>query len=352
MNKKSIILDRLSNANASDLVNIYGTFDYARVFFTLFKNIPSTFSDYNKKDIDSFYEILNKYKDSVLFVTKDTTENSEGEKTLTKSLIALKEGILVIYNEQNKTLSYYFIADSLILKDLIENTKSIVDDTETINFILKGTGGYNLRSAKLPKRNINVEENYNDNLNTKKIVENLKKDHSGIYMFHGIPGTGKSNYIRFLKTQVKKDFIFVPIEIARCLDSPELFDLFLKNPDSILIIEDAEKLLITRENDNNSHLAGLLNLADGLIGQLLNIQVICTFNTSLENVDPALLRKGRLIESYKFTELTVDKTNNLLKKLGKQVTSDIPMALSDIFNYDEPESNLIKKKTRIGFTNN
>jgi len=37
-----------------------------------------------------------------------------------------------------------------------------------------------------------------------------------------------------------------------------------------------------------------------LLGAGFNIQIMATFNTSLKNLDPALMRKGRLKLSYEF----------------------------------------------------
>ena len=36
----------------------------------------------------------------------------------------------------------------------------------------------------------------------------------------------------------------------------------------------------------------------------------------LQNIDKALLRKGRLIAEYEFNELDVNKSNKLLKKIN------------------------------------
>jgi hypothetical protein len=48
----------------------------------------------------------------------------------------------------------------------------------------------------------------------------------------------------------------------------------------------------------------------------LNLQIICTFNTDLTNVDEALLRKGRLIAKYEFKALAEQKSQALSNDLG------------------------------------
>lgn len=69
---------------------------------------------------------------------------------------------------------------------------------------------------------------------------------------------------------------------------------FLENRNFVMVIEDAEELITSREEVRNSNLSMLLNLTDGLLGKSLGIQIIATFNTDVKNIDKALLRKGRL----------------------------------------------------------
>ncbi|HNK95963.1 MAG TPA: hypothetical protein PKK42_23250, partial [Leptospiraceae bacterium] len=97
-----------------------------------------------------------------------------------------------------------------------------------------------------------------------------------------------------------------------------------------------------------SSIAGLLNSSSGLLGNLLNSIFILTFNTNESTIDPALLRKGRLILSYKFEKLTVEKAKQLLSLLGKDANIDSPMSVAEIYNLEENQFS--KPDTRrIGF---
>jgi ATP-dependent 26S proteasome regulatory subunit len=143
----------------------------------------------------------------------------------------------------------------------------------------------------------------------------------------------------------------MPTGIARNLESPELISLLIENPNSVLVIEDAEDLLTSRETNLNSGISMLLNLTDGLLGESLGIQVICTFNTKIENIDKALLRKGRLMAMYDFKPLTPQKANNLLNELKADKTyTHHPMTLAEIFNTQQEDFDLSKaRKQKIGF---
>ena len=121
------------------------------------------------------------------------------------------------------------------------------------------------------------------------------------------------------------------------LNSPDFLPFISQQPNSVLILEDCESILIHRENgySNASALSNLLNLGDGLLSDALAINVICTFNSGLKKIDDAVLRKGRLLARYEFKELEIPKARILAEKIGKKVKIEHPMTVSDIYNLDE-----------------
>ena len=134
------------------------------------------------------------------------------------------------------------------------------------------------------------------------------------------------------------------------LATPEFVPFMMKHPNSVLIIEDAEKVVKSRNgNGNETAVSNLLNLSDGILGDCLKTQIVATFNTDRQLIDKALLRKGRLIVEYKFDELCVDKSNKLLKSLNIDHQTSTPMPLSDIYNYEDNVGIDNNKKTKIGF---
>ena len=125
--------------------------------------------------------------------------------------------------------------------------------------------------------------------------------------------------------------------------------ILIQNPNSVLIIEDAENILMNREDTGNSVVSILLNLADGLLSDCLNLQIICTFNTSISNIDEALLRKGRLIAKYEFGKISAEKAQQLSANLGFQTVITEPMTLAEIYNQSEKQFHNPKEKRKIGF---
>lgn len=201
-------------------------------------------------------------------------------------------------------------------------------------------------------RSIDIQELYNDDfLEIDSIItQSLSKNEAGIVLLHGDPGTGKTSYIKHLISKFQdKDFIFIQNDFVKDLLKPAFISFLLNNKNAILIIEDAEKVVITRENaSNDSVVSTILQLTDGLFSDFLNIKIICTFNTTIDRLDKALLRKGRMIAKYKFSPLVPEKTAALARKLGyENVTGSLTLA--DIFGLAKPGFSNVTQKT-IGFS--
>ena len=126
--------------------------------------------------------------------------------------------------------------------------------------------------------------------------------------------------------------------MAADITSPDFIELLVSNPNSVLIIEDAENVIMDRKLNNNASVSNLLNISDGLLADFLNVQLICTFNNSLTLVDSALMRKGRLIAKYEFGKLGVEKAQRLSDHLGFNNVIAKPMTIAEIANPDEKEA--------------
>jgi ATP-dependent 26S proteasome regulatory subunit len=238
------------------------------------------------------------------------------------------------------------------LIDEIEEFK-IEGLNKKVGLIVRDEFGLTLQKFDITRDPINIDKNYNNDFKdiSKKIVQKLnEKEGKGIILLHGKPGTGKTTYIRHLTGVVEKEIIFLPNNMVDVLATPEFIPFMMKYPESILIIEDAEKVVRSRDGGGNeTSVSNLLNLSDGILGDCLKTQIVATFNTDRQLIDKALLRKGRLIAEYMFTDLCVDKTNKLFKSLDIKYKSKKSMPLSDIYNYEDNLGIDNNKKTKIGF---
>jgi len=198
---------------------------------------------------------------------------------------------------------------------------------------------------------IDINELYNDDFaNADEVITaSIPKKESGMILLHGEPGTGKTTYIKHLISRFKdKKFIFIQNDFVRELLKPSFIAFLLQNKDAVLIIEDAEKVVVARDSSSDeSVVSTLLQLTDGLFSDFLNIKIVCTFNTNLDRIDKALLRKGRMIAKYNFTPLSPEKTTALAKKLGHESVTG-SLTLADIFGYDKQSFTKSSKKS-MGF---
>ena len=200
-------------------------------------------------------------------------------------------------------------------------------------------------------RSIDIHKLYNDDFAEVDAIisQSMTKNEAGIILLHGEPGTGKTTYIKHLISKFQdKEFIFIQNDFVKDLLKPAFISFLLNNKNAILIIEDAEKVVITRENaSDDSVVSTILQLTDGLFSDFLNIKIICTFNTTIDRLDKALLRKGRMIAKYRFAPLTPEKAAALARKLGHEdVTGS--MTLADIFGLNKPGFDHLSQKA-IGF---
>lgn len=180
----------------------------------------------------------------------------------------------------------------------------------------------------------------------------LEYDSNKRYYTNGIL-SHNTTYIRYLTSKLKKNIIFVSPGMVHNITDPAFIPFLIKNNDAVLIIEDAEAAVESRDGSGRGDaVSNILNLTDGLLSDCLNISIIATFNTDMKNIDKALLRKGRLLMNYRFDKLSVPKSKKLLSKLGKSDKSvEQPMSLADIYFYDTDNNTTITKTKKVGFGN-
>jgi SpoVK/Ycf46/Vps4 family AAA+-type ATPase len=202
----------------------------------------------------------------------------------------------------------------------------------------------------------NLALNYGDDFPeiNDKLIDALHDNYSGLYMLHGLPGTGKTTYIRYLASVLKKDVMFFPTSFVNEITNPAILNLLRKKQECVLILEDAEKALTKRHlSDEPSLVSTLLNMTDGILGDILKLNVIVTYNCDRQDIDEALLRKGRLKAEYSFRGLEKKHAQKLINHLDLDIEAKDNMILADIY-YAKSDEKLIGnvkylEKPAIGF---
>ncbi|HVU18301.1 MAG TPA: AAA family ATPase [Candidatus Didemnitutus sp.] len=169
-------------------------------------------------------------------------------------------------------------------------------------------------------------------------LNRLDQRRYGLTILSGVPGTGKTTLIRSLARWLSGShmFYFSPATRFFAIESAEMVNFWAEENRcsklrKILILEDAESVLQRRAEDNREKVAALLNLTDGMMGDALGLQVICTMNCGLADLDPALLRPGRLIGQREIGALSLDESRRLAQHLQRPLP-DAPATLAEILH--------------------
>ena len=202
---------------------------------------------------------------------------------------------------------------------------------------------FSLKSIKIKPVDLDLKKNYNDDFMEfdKDLVSNLENEKSGIILLHGEPGTGKTTYLKKLIIDVDKKFIYINPNLVPNLLSPDFIDFIAQNNNSILIIEEAEKIIKDRINfdSNQASVSNLLNISDGLLSDALQMKIICTFNADIKDIDKALLRKGRIMSKYEFKALEKNKAQEIITELYPEdnIVVDKAMTIAEIYYFDKKD---------------
>jgi hypothetical protein len=182
------------------------------------------------------------------------------------TIILLKDNCLVElcgdYCEILHTHDDYEMANAFI-KEASQFKRREKKKNFEINLIAKDTYGMELKSMEIKKTKLNLSLYYEDDfMEVDRTIQNrlMKKDDKGIVLLHGLPGTGKTTYLRYLIGRLKKKVLFLSPAVAGNIMNPDFMDLLIDNPNSVLIIEDAENIIMDRRISSDSSVSNLLNI--------------------------------------------------------------------------------------------
>lgn len=181
-----------------------------------------------------------------------------------------------------------FLLESLLEKYISKESK--------ISILLRNNHGIELKTHTIHSHRIDFTTMYNDDFASvhHRIKDEITTENKGIVLLHGVPGSGKTNYIKWLTSQIpSKKFIFVPTTMISSLTDPGFLSILIENKNSVLVLEDCENYIAERTFDdrNTDIVSSILNLADGILSDVMECQFICTFNSDISKIDTALLRK-------------------------------------------------------------
>lgn len=268
----------------------------------------------------------------------------------------IKLGFCIVLNKSNiyarferSVTESYILFDNKHIDELNSFIETILQfyiapESEENNIwrLCSSNGGFYLDKGKIKVfDNFDIDKLYNDGFKTEdeKICKFIEEDDkSGLVILHGDKGTGKTSYIKHLVHLFpNRKFVYVPASMISLLGEPSFGSFLITLNNHVIVLEDCENAIRDRKaNGSASAVSLLLNMTDGLLSDDLGMKFICTFNEDMKNIDPALLRKGRLMSKYEFKPLEIDKATALLNERGIENTHITkPLTLAEIFHYEE-----------------
>lgn len=259
---------------------------------------------------------------------------------------------MVSLNEKTRLLFEEF-SEKFILKDekgliyaLVEKGNSLTTDVigqETSTFIQDNYIDSDIKDYNDIKTNF------------------LSPNSSGkIVLLEGPAGTGKTSMIKSFMSELEGVFVIIHPQLVDQLDGPRILPILLNLKTTkpiVLVIEDGDQVLVPRKANNMSAISSLLNLSDGILGNLINIRMLISSNSEHKDMDPAILRPGRLFKRLSLGLLPYDKANSIYQRIKQ--TADILESKDDYISLAEvyamaSGSNLVKipqktERRAIGF---
>lgn len=148
----------------------------------------------------------------------------------------------------------------------------------------------------------------------------------------GETGTGKTSFIRSLiwHSNLTTTFTYD----SELLSTDTMFINFLVDDDKqLMVVEDADTFLTSREAMGNKIMSKFLNVSDGLASGRGKKKLIFTANIIQPNrIDAALMREGRCFDCKVFRRLTQDEARRAAQVAGLTTPIDKAVTLAELFS--------------------
>ena len=225
----------MENANGLSLTHVSileGSDNYNadKIYLAYHSEVPCSLSFGDVDHLAFLTKFRSHFGNLILKEVYDKFFEASGEERLNDHLLFLSHKILIYIEKQSVCIlaPNPELEPVLQIIELVRKLQKKKRKKPEVCVIVSDSYGLSTKEIKFKKPNIDLKTNYQDDFPAfhSEVVKELKKKwESGLYLFHGKPGTGKSTYIRYLVKQIRKKTIFLSPKLAGNLDGVEMIKI-------------------------------------------------------------------------------------------------------------------------------
>lgn len=138
------------------------------------------------------------------------------------------------------------------------------------------------------------------------------------YLLYGLPGSGKSSIVSAIASHFNLQIFVLNLSSNRLSDNTLAHLLGNMTQPSILLLEDVDAIFAQRDLDSYVSFSGLLNALDGVNASQGRLLFMTT--NHLDQLDPALIRPGRVDYRIEFTHADKYQATELYRRFFPETT--------------------------------
>lgn len=261
-------------------------------------------------------------------------------------------------NNDESQGGYYNVNIYSINREYVTELRNYVYDNlrnfqiNSVNWaFMTRTGNVIHKEMKLSDKNTDAHDVFypwiKEGLNSyfKRFIESDEN----VLLLVGIPGTGKTTFIKNMLDRHELNAVITYDE--KLMGDDQFFLDFILGDKDILIIEDADEMIKSREKSDNTVLSKILNVSDGLIKGINKKIIFSTNITDKSKIDSALMRPGRCFDVVDFREFTHEETLKVLEVTGieKKVREGHAYTLAELLSNSNERETVKEEKVGFGF---
>lgn len=200
----------------------------------------------------------------------------------------------------------------------------IKDAHRNIDWITMGMNGPDTMTLPVKSDMAFYPEMYPYIKDPRQYIDDFINSNANVLLMMGDPGLGKSSFINWVihSTRMRTSVIY-DIEVMK---SDSVYASFIsgafRGEGSIMILEDADLILSSRDVSNNKVMSKILNVSDGIIDTSKAKFIFTTNLRDTSEIDSALIRPGRCFDVLQFRPLDLEEARVAAAAIGKELIEE------------------------------